>query len=762
MCVGLILFAATLWAYNRSSLKFFPRMLCVGLKIIGMGLLVVCWLEPQWIQRVPRAKANLVAVLLDDSLSMRLPDGTQGLSRGAHLREVWNQGASTWRAELERSFRVRNFAFADGLLELPQNPEFRWEGSSSSLGGALSQLQDRVGEKPAGIVVCTDGVVAGLSELDAKLLPPIYPVVFGGAVQKPDLALGMVSATQSAFEDAPVTVAAEVRATGVSGVKARVYIEDLNSEVSGKPGSGVLCETVVKVQRGEERASVQLQFKPTRSGATFYKVRAESADVPAEKELTLENNTRLLCVNRSRGPHRLLYVSGRPNWDFGPMRRALEADPEMRLLGLIRVAKREPKFAFKGQAGESSNPLYRGFQKGDAMDVERYDKPVLVRVNVEAAEQLAGGFPKSEEELFAFKGVILDDLEAEFFTSEQQRLLQRFVAERGGGVLMLGGMESFEGGAWKGTPMEAVLPVWLGKTPENTGAYQWQLSREGLLEPWVRSRPSEAEEIKRAKELPSFEVLNAVAGIKPAASVLAWGINGQEKRPALVTQRYGAGRSAALLAGDFYRWGLGNAARGKDLAKFWRQIARWLVADVPSLVELTMKQDAGKVVETLLVRVRDAKARAVEDAEVDIQVRGLGEDESAAVVLRAEATPQVGTYSVEYPAGNRGALIGVATARTSSGEVLGRSEFGWVQDSVAEEFKTVSSDAKAMKDLAQKTGGEVLSVEGLGALAAKLNNNSNAATEVRMTPLWHTATVFVLALACFCAEWVIRRVNGAP
>jgi hypothetical protein len=85
-----------------------------------------------------------------------------------------------------------------------------------------------------------------------------------------------------------------------------------------------------------------------------------------------------------------------------------------------------------------------------------------------------------------------------------------------------------------------------------------------------------------------------------------------------------------------------------------------------------------------------------------------------------------------------------------------------VQDSVAEEFKTVSSDAKAMKDLAQKTGGEVLSVEGLGALAAKLNNNSNAATEVRMTPLWHTATVFVLALACFCAEWVIRRVNGAP
>ena len=45
------------------------------------------------------------------------------------------------------------------------------------------------------------------------------------------------------------------------------------------------------------------------------------------------------------------------------------------------VALREPKFDFRGRAGETSNPLYRGFANQSAEDIERYDQPVLVRLN---------------------------------------------------------------------------------------------------------------------------------------------------------------------------------------------------------------------------------------------------------------------------------------------------------------------------------------------------------------------------------------------
>ena len=52
------------------------------------------------------------------------------------------------------------------------------------------------------------------------------------------------------------------------------------------------------------------------------------------------------------------------------------------------------------------------------------------------------------------------------------------------------------------------------------------------------------------------------------------------RAPALVTQRFGRGRTASMLIGDFWQSGLGDEKRQADLLKAWRQIVRWLVADV--------------------------------------------------------------------------------------------------------------------------------------------------------------------------------------
>ena len=78
-------------------------------------------------------------------------------------------------------------------------------------------------------------------------------------------------------------------------------------------------------------------------------------------EATLANNSRVLVVNRGKGPYRILYVAGQPKWEFKFMNRALAEDDQIQLASLIRVAKREPKFDFRGRTGESSNPLFRGF-----------------------------------------------------------------------------------------------------------------------------------------------------------------------------------------------------------------------------------------------------------------------------------------------------------------------------------------------------------------------------------------------------------------
>ena len=105
-------------------------------------------------------------------------------------------------------------------------------------------------------------------------------------------------------------------------------------------------------------------------------------------------------------------------------------------MGLIRIAKKEARFDFRGRT-ESSNPLFRGFGEEDEDETEQYDEAVLVRMNTRDADELARGFPKEAEELFSYHAVIVDDLEADFFKTSQQALLEEFVSRRGGGFLML-------------------------------------------------------------------------------------------------------------------------------------------------------------------------------------------------------------------------------------------------------------------------------------------------------------------------------------
>src|SRR5947209_6914962 len=186
----------------------------------------------------------------------------------------------------------------------------------------------------------------------------------------------------------------------------------------------------------------RFQLRPQQTGLCFFRlnVRARSelthnASSRPSSEATLANNSTVLVVDRGHGPYRVLYVSGRPNWEFKFLNRAVREDDQLQLVGLIRVAKREPKFNYLGRAGESSNPLYRGFDNQAPDQVERYDQPVMIRLNTRDELELRAGFPRTPEDLYGYHAVIVDDLEAGFFSADQATLLQKFVSERGGGFL---------------------------------------------------------------------------------------------------------------------------------------------------------------------------------------------------------------------------------------------------------------------------------------------------------------------------------------
>ena len=77
----------------------------------------------------------------------------------------------------------------------------------------------------------------------------------------------------------------------------------------------------------------------------------------------------------------MLYVSGRPDWEFKFLRRALEEDDQVELVGLVRIATSPAQVRLpQPLAHQSTSPLFDGFDHPDAETAERSDQPVLIRL----------------------------------------------------------------------------------------------------------------------------------------------------------------------------------------------------------------------------------------------------------------------------------------------------------------------------------------------------------------------------------------------
>src|SRR5881409_202889 len=516
---------ALAWAYRRAAAGGAIRGVCIFLKALGLLTLAACLLEPLWSGERARPGANLFLVLADNSEGMQIKDRGETQSRGELLHAMLTADKADWRAKLDENFQVRRYLFDARLQSTKDYSDLTFDGRATAMGAALRTVADRYrGQPVAGVLVLTDGNATDLPDgrLEVAGLPPVYPVVIGRDDAIKDIAVQKVAVSQTAFEDAPVTVQADVLAAGYEG-------SSIAAQVLDRDGKRV-AEQTQRAPREGETIPFRLQLRPEKSGVSFYRLRVSAKgeldqfDKPqTSTEATLANNSRVLVVDRGRGPYRILYVAGRPNWEFKFLNRAVSEDDQLELAGLIRVARREPKFNFLGRPGETGNPLFRGFGNQAPEEVEHYDRPVLIRLNTRDELELRGGFPATPEELYSYHAVIVDDLEAEFFTPDQAALLQRFVSERGGGFLMLGGMECFQQGKYQRTPIGDMLPVYLDRTEEAspTGPVRLNLTPEGWLEPWARLRDNEAAEKSRLQAMAPFLVLNPVHEIKPGASVIA-------------------------------------------------------------------------------------------------------------------------------------------------------------------------------------------------------------------------------------------------
>lgn len=764
VALGCLVLAMVLvfWCYRRARTARSVRIQGLLLKLVAITLLLTCILEPLFSGTRPRPGANDFLILADNSKSLTIRRGPDAETRGTEMLAALADDAG-WTKRLGQDFRVRRYRFDSHLEPVETFESLEFNGQSSALVTSLTSLARRFSRQPvAGLLLFCDGnpTDAGLEQIDWKSLPPVFPVLPNTELEVRDLSLQQVSVRDTNFETAPVSISAKVVAHGMSDTAVVVELRNEKQQVIQKK--------VIPEVDPNQGTAIRFEVRPETTGVSFYTLSVRSEGDAAREdsdELTMANNQHLVSVDRGQGPYRILYIGGRPNWEFKYLRRAAQGDDEVDLVGLLRVAKKEPKFEFRSRRGEQTNPLFRGFDSGDDDTNEDYSEPVLIRLGTRDAEELQKGFPATEEELFTYHAIMLDDVEAEFFTEDQMLLLRRFVAHRGGGFMMLGGAESFSQGNYARTPVEELLPVYSNRNPVpgQSSRYRIQLTDEGWIEPWMRVRSSEQAERQRLDAMPGFETLNRIRGIKPGATVLAEALSPADERvPALVAQRFGRGRTAALLIGDMWHWELERGpAEPHDLDQAWRQMLRWLVAEVPQQIELDVQPVEGRDAEAvrISVLVRDEKFAPLDNAEVVMRLESPGGE---SIELQAEPSDTAGTYECSYVSREAGAYRASVKVSGPDGTAIGEKETGWVSQPEVNEFANLEVNVGVLEEIARKSGGQVIKTSELDDFVTELNQRDVPVVEPWIYPLWHHWAMLTVILVCLTGEWGLRRIRGLP
>jgi uncharacterized membrane protein len=718
--------AAVLLTWRRAPGHASPRVRAALAFIRGLALalLFLCLLQPSLLVTTAVPQRNVVGILVDDSRSMGIADDGQ-TTRADQVRQLL-AASGQLPAELGEKFQLRWFRFSRRPERVRGIDGLGFSGDRSDLAAALDGARRELSALPlAGLVLVTDGADNADSALTTTMLSlsaagvPVYTVGIGSEQLPRDLELSRVSAPRAALKGASVLIEALVQQQGGGSDSAEIVVED---------GGRILAARRFQLPGSGQAATVGIPVPLAEAGARQLTVRLPGL----AGETVTRNNAREVLVSVRDREERILYFEGEPRYEFAFLRRGMAADTNLRLVGLQRTA--EGKF---------------------------------LRLGVDDSLDLAGGFPRTREELFPYRAIVLGSVEASVFTADQLRMISEFVGRRGGGLLLLGGRRAFGEGAYRDTPLEEVSPFRLDQPPDT--AFFRELSvtvtAAGRDHPVTQLVPGGRPSPRVWDSLPPLTSVNRLGALKPGATVLLSGSDtaGRGDQAVLAFHRYGRGRVIALPVQDTWLWQM-HAAMSVEDQKYetlWRQLLRWLTDDTPDRLEvasLSEEVGPGEPV-TLEAEMRDRLWQPVNDGSVRAVVSPpSGEPIEVPLdwVVGAE-----GRYRGTFTAREGGLYRIQTSARSPSMPDTLRAEPGFVAaGEVQREFFGAAQRAPLLRRIAEETGGRYYTAATVSALPRDIVYTERGITTTEQLDLWDMPIGFILLAGLLAAEWSLRRSRG--
>ena len=713
---------ATLTAAAHSSRH---RLVLTVIRVATLMLVLFCLFRPVLVVKAAVSQQNFLGILVDDSRSMQIADWS-GKARGDFIKQEYTDKGGAVLKALSDRFVVRTFRFSSAAHRVASGNDLTFRGSQTKLGTALDGARQELAGLPlAGLVLVSDGADTTDASLTDALLGlkaasvPVFTVGIGEERLPKDIQVSRINVPRTALKGTSLLVDAVITQTGYAGETVSLDVEDEGRIVGSQE---------VRLPADGEPAAVRVRF--TASDAGSRRVRFRIAPRPGE--LVSQNNARDALIDVRDRREKILYFEGEPRFEYKFIRRAVADDPNLQVVGLQRTA---------------DNKYYR----------QELDNP----------EQLVSGFPRTRDELFAYRGLILGSIEAGAFTGDQLRMIAEFVERRGGGLLVLGGGRSFSEGSYAGTPVADVLPVVLERPQKAAGdvpivaRLKVHPTRAGEAHAVTQLGANEKESSTRWNSMPGVTSVNVLTAIKPGATVLLSGTDERRREQiVLAHQRYGRGKALAFPIQDSWLWQMHASMPVDDLTheNYWRQLLRWLVDTVPDHVEThttTERVEAGDTV-TLTAAVVDPTFVEINDARVVAHITGPKGQVDVPLQWTGEKS---GEYRGTFVAPDEGAYAAQVEA-TRAEKALGTGSVQWRAAPGDAEYFDAAMQTARLRRIADETGGRFYTPATMAALPEDLRYSGRGITTVEERDLWHMPIVLMLLMALVCTEWGYRRAVG--
>jgi hypothetical protein len=624
---------------------------------------------------------------------------------------------------LARHYVVRYYAFGERLEPTRGKGETvpealraaEADGRATRLGTALAQAVDRsAGEPVSGVIVLTDGAAndepASPREVAERLGErgvPVFPVGLG-LPRPPDVRVGTLIAADTLFFKDRVPVRVEVASAGYAGRTVDLAVALDGREVAKQP-----------VTLAEGSQFEEVTFIP--EGATGTVDLEVSVSLLAG-EVADANNRARKTVRVIDEKIRVLYVEGKPRWEYRYLRQVLLRDPRLEVRFLMTEGDRDQAMA---------------------------------------SEQYLMDFPETGDRAFRFDLVILGDVPASYFSASQLARMEELVKQHGGSLLMLAGHRHAPM-TYAGTPVEAVLPVRLGTATWRQVADDTHpvVASEGVDSAVMTLEvPPDRNQALWSRVRPMFG-LPDLRGAKPGATLLAGlsrGTGAGEPYPLIAWHRYGTGK--AMFVGTDQLWRLRFRQGDKYHARFWGQAITFLTLSrlLGESRRVQIQTDArdyrtgqrvgvsANVLDELFEPVR----RPVYTVHVERE-----QPPGGAVTVDLEPVPDIpglyqgyyrpdeaGQYAVRAPAADRG-VAAEAAFQVTAVEV--------------EQLQKAMQEA-SLRQLAEASGGRFFRPRDLPDLEDLLAGAERTTIERTEKPLWDLPAVFLALVALLGGEWLLRR-----